>query len=55
MRSFAYSRPLSIDDAIGAMEKHPDAKFLGGGTNLVDLMKMGVEKPSMLIDITSCL
>jgi xanthine dehydrogenase YagS FAD-binding subunit len=52
MRSFAYSRPLSIDDAIGATEKHPDAKFLGGGTNLVDLMKMGVEKPSMLIDIT---
>jgi xanthine dehydrogenase YagS FAD-binding subunit len=51
MRSFAYSRPSSIDDAIAAMEKHPDARLLGGGTNLVDLMKMGVEKPSMLIDI----
>jgi xanthine dehydrogenase YagS FAD-binding subunit len=34
------------------MQGTRDAKFLGGGTNLIDLMKMGVEQPSQLIDIT---
>ncbi len=33
------------------MAANPKAKFLGGGTNLVDLMKMGVERPEQLIDI----
>ena len=34
-----------------AVAAKPDAKFLGGGTNLIDLMKMGVETPAQLVDI----
>jgi xanthine dehydrogenase YagS FAD-binding subunit len=52
MRSFTYSRASSIDDAVAFQARHPEAKFIGGGTNLVDLMKMGVERPATLIDIT---
>ena len=33
------------------MAADPQAKFLGGGTNLIDLMKMGVETPDRLVDI----
>ena len=52
MMPFTYLRASSVDDAVGAIGSHRDAKFIGGGTNLVDLMKMGVEKPSTLIDIS---
>ena len=52
MRPFSYARASSVDDAIATMEREPEAKFLGGGTNLVDLMKMGVEQPATLVDIT---
>jgi len=50
MRPFAYSRP---SDAAGAitLAAQPGAKYLGGGTNLVDLMKMGVERPEHLVSI----
>src|SRR5881394_3627517 len=49
MRSFAYQRVERIEDALDAIG--PDAKFLAGGTNLVDLMKGDVEQPLRLIDI----
>jgi xanthine dehydrogenase YagS FAD-binding subunit len=52
MTPFAYTQSASVADAISAIEGARDAKFLGGGTNLVDLMKMGVERPAQLIDIT---
>ena len=52
MRPFAYSRPTDVSEAITLETHQPEAKFLGGGTNLVDLMKMGVERPASLIDIT---
>src|SRR5665213_250682 len=39
--------------AIAAKSKNVYSKFIGGGTNLVDLMKMDVEKPQQLVDITS--
>jgi len=52
MLPFTYSRASSADDAIAAVQKQQGAKFLGGGTNLVDLMKMGVEQPSALVEIT---
>ena len=52
MRNFGYSRPLDIAEAIGIEQRQADTKYLGGGTNLVDLMKMGVERPSHLVDIT---
>jgi len=51
MRPFAYERP---DDAAGAIAaaRQPGAMFLGGGTNLVDLMKLGVEAPERLVDVS---
>jgi xanthine dehydrogenase YagS FAD-binding subunit len=51
MRPFAYSRPNDVAGAISLGSREAGAKFLGGGTNLVDLMKMGVEHPEHLIDI----
>src|SRR3982750_1098260 len=51
MELFAYSRP---DDQAAVIEQKrnvPRAKFIGGGTNLADLMKLYVETPSQLIDI----
>src|SRR2546423_1811854 len=50
MRSFEYQRVDRVEDAVAAIA--PDAKFLAGGTNLVDLMKGGVEHPVGVIDIT---
>ena len=49
MKSFDYARPNSVSEAIAAWET--GAAFLGGGTNLVDLMKVGVEQPARLIDL----
>jgi len=39
MRNFEYLRVGSIDEAVRAKAANPDARFLGGGTNLLDLMK----------------
>ncbi len=52
MRAFTYTVPTNIDAALAAERRQPETKYLGGGTNLVDLMKMGVEHPSHLVDIT---
>jgi xanthine dehydrogenase YagS FAD-binding subunit len=52
MRPFAYSRPADVAGAVSLGSRQAGAKFLGGGTNLVDLMKMGVEHPEHLIDIS---
>lgn len=51
MNPFAYQRADDADVAIKARAHSDDAKFLAGGTNLVDLMKNHVENPSRLIDI----
>ncbi len=51
MRPFTYTRPNTVDDAIKAYAQAPEVCFLGGGTNLLDLMKMGVERPAHLVDI----
>ena len=51
MRPFTYTRPQSVDDAIQAYADGSDAYFIGGGTNLLDLMKMGVERPAHLVDV----
>jgi xanthine dehydrogenase YagS FAD-binding subunit len=48
---FNYSRANNAQTAISGVAANPKAKFLGGGTNLVDLMKMGVEQPEQLVDI----
>jgi xanthine dehydrogenase YagS FAD-binding subunit len=49
MRPFAYERAADAEGAIAAAG--PDAMYLGGGTNLVDLMRLGVERPARLIDV----
>lgn len=51
MISFEYWRAANVDDAVRQIAS-PGAKFVAGGTNLVDLMKMDVERPTKLIDIT---
>lgn len=53
MRPFTYQRPTSVEAAVQQFQTSPDARFIGGGTNLIDLMKMGVETPGHLIDINS--
>lgn len=51
MREFAYQRVDRVHDALTAVADDADARYLGGGTNLVDLMKCGVEEPSRLVDV----
>ncbi|PZX17765.1 xanthine dehydrogenase YagS FAD-binding subunit [Palleronia aestuarii] len=50
MKNFEFLQPLSAADAVAAWT--PDAAYLGGGTNLVDLMKTGAMGPDRVIDIT---
>src|SRR5262249_48960306 len=52
MISFQYSRANNIAEAVRVMADNPGAKFIAGGTNLVDLMKMDVERPVKLIDVS---
>jgi xanthine dehydrogenase YagS FAD-binding subunit len=52
MINFQYSRANDVADAVRLIGADPQAKFIAGGTNLVDLMKDDVERPSRLIDIT---
>ena len=51
MNPFTYSRASDANQAVAEISGKPQGKFLGGGTNLIDLMKMGVETPTELIDI----
>ncbi|MFJ7257883.1 FAD binding domain-containing protein [Streptomyces sp. NPDC098085] len=51
MKEFAYERAFDVAGAVALLGAAPDARLLGGGTNLVDLMKAGVERPTLLIDI----
>ena len=51
MKPFAYSRVLSQDSAIQVVARDRQAKFIAGGTNLIALMKEGVEQPDRLVDI----
>jgi xanthine dehydrogenase YagS FAD-binding subunit len=55
MTPFTYSRAADADQAVTAISGKPHGKFLGGGTNLIDLMKMGVETPNELVDINRLL
>lgn len=51
MRPFTYERVGTPAEAIAAAAALPGARFIAGGTNLLDLMKLGIEAPSHLIDI----
>lgn len=52
MKTFTYDVATDVDDAIARLASDPDSALLGGGTNLVDLMKLGAAQPSSLIDVT---
>jgi xanthine dehydrogenase YagS FAD-binding subunit len=52
MKNFAYSRAETVKGAVGLFSQHPNSKFLGGGTNLADLMRENIEQPDALIDVT---
>jgi xanthine dehydrogenase YagS FAD-binding subunit len=52
VKAFTYTRAATVDDALQHFANLSDSQFIGGGTNLVDLMKMGVERPAHLIDIS---
>jgi xanthine dehydrogenase YagS FAD-binding subunit len=49
---FRYERATDTASAVATVDASPGAKFLAGGTNLVDLMRLGVERPDVLVDIT---
>jgi xanthine dehydrogenase YagS FAD-binding subunit len=52
MINFEYARASDVADAVRQIAGDPGAKFIAGGTNLIDLMKEDVERPSRLIDIS---
>ncbi|MFF7656065.1 FAD binding domain-containing protein [Streptomyces sp. NPDC007983] len=52
MKEFAYARAGDATEAAALMAERPDATYLGGGTNLVDLMKLGVADPGLLVDVS---
>jgi xanthine dehydrogenase YagS FAD-binding subunit len=51
MKSFTYERARTPADAAAAALRNPDTKFIAGGTNLLDLMKLEIETPAHLIDV----
>ncbi|MEI9428331.1 FAD binding domain-containing protein [Mesorhizobium sp. Cs1299R1N3] len=52
MQSFTYERASDVREAAAAIAARPEAKFISGGTNLLDLMKLEIEKPAHLVDIS---
>ncbi|WCE03795.1 xanthine dehydrogenase family protein subunit M [Pseudoxanthomonas sp. JBR18] len=53
MKAFTYARASSAAEAAQALTDHPDAKFIAGGTNLIDLMKLQIETPTHLVDVNA--
>src|SRR5882724_2451413 len=51
MRAFTYERATSAQEAAAKAQATPGAKFIAGGTNLLDLMKLEIEAPQHLIDV----
>ena len=52
MKAFTYERAATPADATAAFAKAPGARFIAGGTNLLDLMKLQIETPGHLIDVS---
>ena len=52
MNPFRYERATDASSAVAALTQAPTGAFLGGGTNLVDLMKLGVAQPDLLVDVS---
>lgn len=51
MKPFTYERATSPAQAAAAVARNPTAKFIAGGTNLLDLMKLQIEAPAHLVDV----
>lgn len=51
MKAFTYEKARTPAEAAAAAARHPGAKFIAGGTNLLDLMKLEIETPAHLIDV----
>ena len=51
MRPYSYVRAQDVEGAVATLGEAPNAAFLAGGTNLVDLMKLGIETPEVLVDV----
>ncbi|KTS20316.1 hypothetical protein NS228_21455 [Methylobacterium indicum] len=51
MKAFTYERPASVAEAAKAVVAQPNARFIAGGTNLLDLMKLQIETPTHLVDV----
>src|SRR6266478_9324767 len=51
MRPFTYERADDVEAAVRAVSARPGAKFIAGGTNLIDLMKLQIETPAHLVDV----
>ena len=52
MIDFDYVKARDVSDAVHQIAQNPAAKFIAGGTNLIDLMRENVAHPARLIDIT---
>ena len=52
MRPFTLERATDVDAAVATVAGRPGAAYLGGGTNLVDNLKLGVERPDLLVDVS---
>jgi len=51
MRPFSYERAKSVTEAVDTVAHRPGGRFIAGGTNLLDLMKLQIEVPGHLVDI----
>jgi len=51
MKAFSYERARTPAEAAAAVAREPGAKFIAGGTNLLDLMKLDIETPTHLVDV----
>jgi xanthine dehydrogenase YagS FAD-binding subunit len=52
MKYFSYQRVHTPSEAISTFKRTPGSRYLAGGTNLIDLMKRGIEEPAHLIDVS---
>ncbi|TYQ20148.1 UNVERIFIED_ORG: xanthine dehydrogenase YagS FAD-binding subunit [Zoogloea ramigera] len=51
MRAFTYQRAATVAEAAAVAARTPGARFIAGGTNLLDLMKLEIETPTHLVDV----